>query len=208
MKFLDKLKNKVKLDKNLFVFLIVLLLVGIIAGGVFVTILNNSDKTLVNEYINSFVDNIENGQVDYLFVIKNNLITNISYVLIIWLLGISIIGLPIIVIMYFFKIFTLGFTIGSIILSFKFKGVLFALIYAFPAQIFIILALLLLTMYAMSFSFKLIITIFKKKTMDFRLIMNKYFKILLICLIGVIIMSLYDAYVMPNIVKTIISFIR
>ena len=208
MKVLDKLKNKIRLDKKLLVFLTVLLIVGIITGGVFVTILNNSDKALVTEYLNNFLNNIDAGQVDYLFVIKNNLITNVLYVLIIWLLGISIIGLPIMVIMYFFKVFTLGFTIGSIILSYNFKGVLFALIYTFPAQVFIILALLLLMMYAMSFSFKLIFTIFKKKTMDFKLIMNKYFKILLVCLGIVILMSLYDAYVMPNIVKTIISFIR
>jgi len=208
MKLLDKLKNKIKFDKHLMIFLIILLLVAIIAGGVFVTILNQDDKTLIINHLDLFLNNLENNKTDYLFVLKNNLITNISYLLIIWLLGISVIGLPIIVVMYFSKIFMLGFTLGSIILSYGYKGILFSLLYVFPAQIIILLISLLLVMYAMSFSFKLIYVIFKRKSMDFKNIMNRYFKILLFCLIITILFSLYDTYIMPILIKSIISIIR
>ena len=67
---------------------------------------------------------------------------------------------------------------------------------------------LLLTMYAMSFSFKLIYVIFKKKTLDFKIVMNKYFKILLLVLTIVILMNLYDTYLMPKLVKILIPFIK
>ena len=83
MKTLDKLKNKVRIDKNLSIFLIVLGLVGIIAGSVFVNILDSTDKTLINDHLNKFVDNIQNNKLDYLFVLKNNMLTNILYILII-----------------------------------------------------------------------------------------------------------------------------
>ncbi|MEG2322266.1 MAG: stage II sporulation protein M [Bacilli bacterium] len=207
-KIVDKLKNKVTIDKKLLVFLIVLGLIGVLVGSVFVTILNNSDKVLISDYLNNFLNNIESGQLDYLLALKNNLFNIILFVSIIWLLGISVIGLPIMIMMYFTFSFIMGFSIGSIILAFKLKGLLFALIYIFPSGVISLIILILLMIYAMSFSFKLIYTIFKKKTIDFKYMMNKYLIVLGIVLIVMIITSLYDTYIMPNIVKSIISFIR
>lgn len=208
MKIMDKLKNKVKLNQHLFVFYIILLLIGIIAGSVFVTILNNDDLMLVGKHLNSFLNNIDDNNINYIGALKSNLLTNIFIILIIWLLGISIIGLPIIIFIYFTKIFVTGFTIASIISTFKFKGLIFSFIYVFPSQVLIILILIFLMIFSSSFSFKLIYSIFKKKTFDFRYIMNKYFKVLLISLIVITITSLYDTYLLPIILKSLISFIR
>lgn len=202
---MDKLK--IKINKKIFVFLFVLMLMGIIAGSIFTTILNSSDKELVINHLNEFIDNINNNRLDYLFALKNNLITNISYVILIWLLGISVIGLPIIIIMFFTKCFILGFSVGAILTTFKLKGILVSLVYVFPGQVISLLFLLLLMMYSMSFTFKMIYAILKKKSIDFKLIMNKYFKILLIVLGVIILMSLYDTYLMPRLIKLLIPFI-
>jgi len=208
MKLLDKLKNKVKFDKKIMLFLFILGLIGLISGSIFVTILNNSDTKILEEQLNLFLDNIQNNNIKYITILKNNLLTNIPYVIIIWLLGISIIGLPIILIMFFSKTFILGFTIASILSTYKFKGILFALLYSFPGQILSVIVFSILTMYAMSFSFRLIYAIIKKKTIDFRLLMNKYLSIFVISLSIVIITNLYDTFVMPNLIEHIISFIR
>ena len=202
---MDKLK--IKINKKIFVFLFVLMLMGIIAGSIFTTILNSSDKELVINHLNEFIDNINNNRLDYLFALKNNLITNIGYVILIWLLGISVIGLPIIIIMFFTKCFILGFSVGSILTTFKLKGILVSLVYVFPGQVISLLFLLLLMMYSMSFTFKMIYAILKKKSIDFKLIMNKYFKILLIVLGVIILMSLCDTYLMPRLIKLLIPFI-
>ncbi len=202
---MDKLK--IKINKKIFVFLFVLMIIGIIAGSIFTTILNNSDKQLIINHLNEFIDNINNNKLDYLFSLKNNLITNISYVILIWLLGISVIGLPIIIIMFFTKCFILGFSVGSVLTTFKLKGILVSLVYVFPGQVISLLFLLLLMMYSMSFTFKMMYAILKKKSLDFKLIMNKYFKILLLVLIVIISMSLYDTYLMPRLIKLLIPFI-
>lgn len=208
LKKLDKLKNKVKVNKNLTIFLIVLGLVGIISGSLFVTILNSSDKILVNERLNTFLDNIQNDKLDYLFVLKSNMITNIVYILLIWLLGISVVGLPILVIIFFSKIFILGFSIGSILACFKLKGILFSVAYVFPGNVISLIAVFLITMYAMSFSLKLIYALFKKKTIDFKLLINRYSKVLVICLITIILTNLYDTFIMPNLIKLLIPIIK
>lgn len=204
---MDKLRKRVKLDKHLLIFLMILLIVGIIVGAVFVTILNESDQTLITEYLNSFLSNIENNKLNYISSFKNSLISNIIFVLIIWLLGISIIGLPIMIFMYFSKIFVLGFSIGSIIVNFHLKGIIFALVYSLGQALFLF-GLIILMIYAMSFSFKLIDCFFKKKTFDFKLVINKYTFILGIILIVSLIASLYDSYLLPLILKSIVSFIR
>lgn len=202
---MDKLK--IKINKKIFVFLFVLMLMGIIAGSIFTTILNSSDKELMINHLNEFIDNINNNRLNYLFALKNNLITNISYVILIWLLGISVIGLPIIIIMFFTKCFILGFSVGAILTTFKLKGILVSLVYVFPGQVISLLFLLLLMMYSMSFTFKMIYAILKKKSIDFKLIMNKYFKILLIVLGVIILMSLCDTYLIPRLIKLLIPFI-
>ena len=207
-KIMDKLHNQVKINKNLLVFLLVLMLVGIIVGSIFVTILSKADKELVITHLNGFLDTIETDKIDYLLVLKNNLTTNLLFIGIIWLLGISVIGLPIMVVMFFTKSFILGFSIGSILSTFGAKGILFSIFYVFPGQVISILFILLLMMYSMSFSFKLIYAIFKKKSIDFKIMINRYSIIFLIVLIGIILMNLYDTYLMPRIIKSIITMIR
>jgi len=207
-KVMDKLNNKISINKNLFVFLIVLLLIGVISGTIFTTILNLEDKNLITEKLNLFLDNIEKNNIDYIAALKNNLSTTIIYIIVLWLLGISVIGLPIIITMFFSKSFILGFTIGSILTTYKTKGILFSLIYVFPGNIINLLLYLFLTMYAMSFSVKLIIAIFKKRTIDFKHVMNRYFKILLLVLVICFLMNLYDTFLMPRLIKIFMTFIR
>ena len=208
MKLISKFKNRLKVDKELSLFLIILLIIGIISGSIFASILNNSDKILISEHLNTFLTIIENNKLDYITSFKNNIVSEILFTIIIWLLGISIIGLPIIIIMYFSSNFILGFTVGSIITTFKLKGCLFAFIYVFPSEILKILAQILLVMYSMSFSFKLLYSVIKKKNIDFKLMINKYLIILVICIIVNIITSLYNTFLLPKIIKSIITFIR
>lgn len=208
MKLISKFKNRLKVDKELSLFLIILLIIGIISGSIFASILNNSDKILISEHLNTFLTSIENNNLDYITSFKNNITSELLFTIIIWLLGISIIGLPIIIIMYFSTNFILGFTVGSIITTFKIKGCLFALIYVFPSEILKTLSQILLVMYSMSFSFKLFYSVIKKKNIDFKIMINKYLIILAICISVNIITSLYNTFLLPKIIKSIITFIR
>ena len=74
MKIMDKLKIKVKLDKKILLFLLILLIIGITVGSIFVTILNQSDKSLVNEHLNDFLNSVEGNKLDFYLALKNNLV--------------------------------------------------------------------------------------------------------------------------------------
>lgn len=208
MKWMDKLKGTIKVNKKTLLFFTILLIIGIIAGSIFMAILSETDKKLVTDYFNNYISNIENNKLNYLEGIKNGLFNNLIYIIIIWILGISIIGIPIVTIMFFIKSFTLGFSIASIVFNYKLKGCLLNFINIFPHQMIYFLIYMLITTYSIFFSLKMINSIINKKNMDFKIIMNKYVKILIISVIAITIGIIIETFITPLLIKIIIPLIK
>ena len=91
-KYMEILRSNIRINKNLFVFLLVIIMVGLASGSVFVTILNESDKAMVSEYLNSFLTSLNGNNLNYNVTLINTLIFTLGASLLIWLLGISVIG--------------------------------------------------------------------------------------------------------------------
>lgn len=195
-------KNSIIKQKRLYRIIITLMIFGIISGILFIFFISKESKTKALVSIKNFFDlmNTSTG-INYGKSLLNTLVNNIGYVLLIWLLGISIIGLPITIILAFMKSFIVGFSISSIISCYKAKGILGAFLYVFPHQIIILFIYLLLSFYSISFSIKLFKSLFLKQTINFRVVMQKYIKILLISLIGIIIVSLYEVFISTYFIK-------
>ena len=195
-------KNSIIKQKKLYRIIIALMLFGIISGILFIFFISKESKTKALVSIKNFFDlmNTSTG-INYGKSLLNTLVNNICYVLLIWLLGISIIGLPITIVLAFMKSFIVGFSISSIISCYKAKGILGAFLYVFPHQIIILFIYLLLSFYSISFSIKLFKSLFLKQTINFRVVMQKYIKILLISLIGIIIVSLYEVFISTYFIK-------
>lgn len=208
MKWMDKLKGTIKVNKKTLLFFTILLIIGIIAGSIFMAILSETDKKLVTDYFNNYISNIENNKLNYLESIKNGLFNNLLYIIIIWILGISIIGIPIVTIMFFIKSFTLGFSIASIVFNYKLKGCLLNFINIFPHQMIYFLTYMLITTYSIFFSLKMINSIINKKNMDFKIMMNKYVKILIISVIAITIGIIIETFITPLLIKIIIPLIK
>lgn len=207
-KEMDKLKSRIKSSKKFTIFLIVLLLVGVIAGTLFITILSSSDKSLVKEYLNSYISNIEKNKMNYLALFCNSFLKEFLISGAIWLLGISIVGIPAILFLFFKEAFVLGFSIGSMLFVYKGKGLLYAFFYIFPCQILNIVAYGLLLTYALSVSMKMIEAVFKHKTIDFKTIMGKYSKVFGIVLILFFTSSLLETFLVPNVLKWVLSILK
>lgn len=205
---MDKLLSKIKLNKKIIIFLLIISLVALVSGSLLVVMLDKGDKNTLVGYLNDFIKNISQNKIEYLSVLKSSLITNIALVLGIWLLGISVIGIPIILFLFFSQIFTLGFSLASIFITYKFKGILFALIYIFPHYLILLFALLLVVSYSLVLSLKLILTIIKKKQIDFKIVSNKYLIILGVSTLLITFCSLYETFALPNIIKLIIPILK
>lgn len=207
-KYLDKLKKKIKVNSNLFVFLAVLTIVGVASGAIFSSLLSQSDKTLVNTYMNDFFKELETGNVINSSSLINTLTFTSGFTLLIWIFGISIIGIVLIIPFLFFKSFILGFTIGSIITNFKLKGIILSFIYIMPHHIINILIYILISSYGITVSYKLMSSFKNKKVFDFKKIMNKYTFILLFSETLLIISGIYETYAVPQIIKFALKIIK
>ena len=207
MKKVDKLVNGIKLNKKLFLFLVTLGIVGIIVGSIFAVGLKVDDKMLIKEYLDNYLNNINDNKLNYLEALKNISISNYLFIILIWILGISLIGIPIIIFMYFMKCFMLGFSISAILINYNFKGLLFALLYIFPHLIINILIYIILILYALTLSLKILEAVIKKKNINFKYIMNKYLVIILFSFLVITLTNLFEVYLTPILIKLIIPII-
>lgn len=201
-------KNNIIKQKKLYYFLIGLIIVGMLSGILFWFIISNEDKLLVTTDLTNFFNCIKDGNnINYGASLLNSCITNLLYVILIWLLGISIIGLPIILIMLSIKSFIVGFSISSIIAIYGLKGAIGALVYVFPHQITFLLLLILLGFYATSFCIKLFKYLFLKQIINFKDAMRKYLKILIISSIAAVLISLFETFISTYLIKLFTTII-
>ena len=206
-KVMDKLLNKIRFDKRYVFFCIILVLIGIIAGSLFIVILNSSDKNLVIEYIESFVQSIKNNSFNYIDILKNTLIINYSVVIIISIIGFTYFLVPLNILILFYKSFIIGFSLSSFILTYKIKGLLFSIVYIFPHLILNILLFSILTAFTLKLSIKMINHIIKKKEVNIRLYFNRYLHTSLFTIILITITSLYESFIAPTLLKLIVNII-
>ena len=206
-KLMDKLFNTIKFDKRYVLFCLILVILGIVAGSLFIVVLNSSDKNLVIEYIESFVDSIKNNNFNYMGTLTNTLIINYIVIIIISMIGFTYFLTPINILVLFYKAFVIGFSLSSFVLTYKIKGLLLSIVYIFPHLIINILLFSLLIAFTLKFSIRMIKYIVKKKEVNMRLYFNKYLYTSLFIIIIITITSLYESFVAPYLLKLIVNII-
>ncbi len=207
-KYLDKLIRNIRINKNLFIFLLIIVIIGVTTGALFTAIISTSDKELVVSYLNDFFTNIKEGKLVYDNSLINALILTVGLAIAIWLLGVSVIGFVVVIVILFMKAFVLGFSVGSIIATFKLKGILMAFIYCFPHLVINILIFMLISAFALIMSFKIINSITSKKPLDFKHYMNRYFIVLVFSVIILFFTSLYEIYALPKVINFVMNILK
>lgn len=95
---------------------LLLFLIGLIFGIVFV---NNSSQMQIDEvttYLNDFINSLKsNAQIDKGVLLKNSLISNFVLAFMLWFVGSTVIGIPIVYGIIAYRGFCLGYTISSVI---------------------------------------------------------------------------------------------
>jgi len=207
-----RIKNNTKLidlilpNKKTNFFIITILILGILSGSIFLMISNETDKSSVITQIQTFFTNISTNDIDNGLALKNSLIINYLFMGIIWILGLSMIGVIVNIFLTYIKGFLVGFSISSIFLTYKYKGLLAVLLYTFPCQIINLIVVSLLSIYSIMFAKNLLQIITSKKNTNNRLMLKKYTVILMMCIILSFISSLLEVYVFPNLLKLVIKY--
>lgn len=194
--------KKIKDNKLLFIITIITI-IFLIMGILYPALITKSNKTLIKSSLDNFFLAIKNNKLNYQASIISTLTSNVIITLLIWLLGISIIGLPVIIMLLIAKSFILGFSISSIISVYKVKGILIAVVYIIPIVINLLISYIL-CYYAISFSIMLFNYLFIKREYSRKIIVKRYIKILLFSIISIIVSSVVEVFLIPIILKYII----
>ncbi len=204
------LVQHVQANSSIYLFIITLFLMGIIFGAIVVNSLSFAQKEDLYFYLSKFFNEIEDGRItsaEELF--RQSFLHNVKYLGLIWLLGISIIGLPLIFVLLFMKGVVVGFSVGFLVNQMHWNGFLLSFVSVLPQNIVIIPAFIFIGAISASFSLTLIRKIFMKQShpTHFQMIpfLSKYVIFLVIAIGVVTIAASIEAYLSPNLMEAVIS---
>lgn len=194
------MKPQSQKQKNLFMGLIIGAIISILLGIFLMAILSKSNKELVTEAINTFMEQVKKGDLAYQQAFIQSLLKNSGECILFFLLGMSIIGFPITLLLFFTHAFTLGFSISSIFYVYKWKGILLAFVYVLP-QLLNLCILLIFCYFSLLLSKYLFYHLILKKEFSFKRMMTRYMKNFAISLGLLIASSILEVFVIPKIMN-------
>ncbi|MBO8176679.1 stage II sporulation protein M [Aeribacillus pallidus] len=192
----------------IYVFVMILFFMGILFGAIVVNSLSFSQKEDLFYYLNEFFGQVSDGKVaasEDLF--RLSFLHNAKYLGLMWMLGISIIGLPIILILLFLKGLVVGFSVGFLVHQMGWKGFMLSFATVLPQNLFIIPLFIFMSAVAVGFSLQLIKKIVQRPSysISFFPLFVKYVFCLIIAFVGITLASSIEAYLSPALMKAVIS---
>lgn len=195
------LVNKI-LKRKLLSLMFFIVLISLIFSFIFINILSNDNKDIIRISVNNFMNSIYTNKIVYKDIFFKGFTTNLILYLFIWFLGISIIGIPILLIILFISTFITSFTFLSIIYTFKVYGILLGSIYIIPHLLNFFFYFILIY-YSLSFSKTLFNYFFRKKECNRRVLVRRYVKLLLFSFIFIFFTSIIETFFVPFLIKLI-----
>lgn len=198
------------IQNNFWLYVISLLCIctGIVLGIYSVRYMGSFEKSDLLSYLKNFSSTINSGNINYKSIFAQTIKSNIPILFAVWFLGLTMIGIPVILIIDIIKGFTMGFTISFVINGMGIKGMWFSLLGVIPQNIIYIPCIMFASVLAMEFS----LMIFKDKTSKHwasniwvRVTSYSFSFILVVAIMFV--GFLMEVYITPNMIKIIVASI-
>ncbi|MDR0288336.1 MAG: stage II sporulation protein M [Clostridiales bacterium] len=143
-------------NKAAYILMISALIAGICAGSFLTGRLGEDLNAELSKYVQSYVATLSQGILNSSEIFWAGIIQNVKYVLLIYLFGLTVVGLPFIMALEGLKGFAIGFTAAA---AFKFlsgNGVAATFISMLPGDVIIVPAMIVMGVNSMNFSLNLI----------------------------------------------------
>lgn len=156
--------NHVKEHATIYVFMVILFLTGVIFGAIIVNSMSFGQKQDLIFYLERFFGQItDKEQIKNSEILKNSFSYHAKYLLLLFILGLSVIGLPIVWILLFLKGLVVGFSVGFLVNQLAMKGFLLASLSIAPQNFLIIPVYIIAGSLSMIFSLTLLAKLFSRK---------------------------------------------
>ncbi|MBU9714756.1 stage II sporulation protein M [Evansella tamaricis] len=198
------------LDEHLpiYIFSIVLLSMGVIFGAIIVNSLSFSQKNDLYAYLSLFFGQVEDGEFASSSAMFTQSFAHYSKLIgLMWFLGLSVIGLPIIFVLLFIKGLVIGFTVGFLVSQMGMDGFVLSFASIFPQNVLLIPIFIIVTTVATSFSMKIWRQVTRRGHEPIFQYFLSYSLFLLFIGAFIAVVAAYEAYVSPTIMKTVLQLI-
>ncbi|WP_040951277.1 stage II sporulation protein M [Gorillibacterium massiliense] len=181
---------------------------GVVFGAVLVSALTLDMNQELSRHLGNFFQSVDIGfGSDRSRIFWNIFGLNAKWILLIWLLGLSVVGLPIIFVMDFLKGALIGFTVSFLAAQYSWKGLLFSLVSVVPQNLVLIPLLIIGSVAGMSFSIYLVKNRVLQNKGQVLPPFVKYGLLMAVMLILAAGVSLFEAYVSPNLMGNVTPFL-
>ncbi|MDK2918915.1 MAG: stage sporulation protein [Candidatus Petromonas sp.] len=188
-------------------FVIMFFMVGISSGAFTTKALSQAENKELIKYLQNFFRIVDTKVIDQFSILKQALINNLQTGVLIWILGVTIIGIPLILLLVAVRGFIIGFTVGFFIQQMGVKGLIFSILSLLPQNIIIIPGVIIVAVLGISFSIMLIRNKVKKTRYDN--VLNQFFvysTVIAIVHIFIAVGCLVEAYISPLFIKYMSSY--
>ncbi|WP_370636365.1 stage II sporulation protein M [Cohnella sp. CFH 77786] len=189
---------------NLYLFVGVLLVVGAVFGALLVHALTFEQQQELAEHLGHYMNTLEDpGSSNPADAFGSSFLFYAKWLLLIWLLGISVIGLPLVLVLDFLKGVLIGFAVGLLVHQYAWQGVLVSLAAVAPQNALVVPALMIASVSAARFAYFVVRErLFRRKG---RLLppflAHTAAAALMLVMLGLA--SLYEAYVSPLLLERV-----
>lgn len=187
-----------------YIVMLLILIIGIILGTIYINNANIELQQEVVEYINGFLEDTHGGsEINFNNLLKNSIMNNLIIIILLWLAGMTVIGMPLIYLIVSIKGFCIGYTISAIVGSLGIgKGIQLVVSTMFLQNLILLPSILVLAVSAI----KLYKSIIKdKRRENIKLEILRYTMITLVIGIISILASFVETYISANIFRFIFS---
>lgn len=205
MNIKNTIKEHIINNSKEYIIALLIFVIGIFVGVLFINNIQENQRTEINAYLNNFIGKLkENQNLNSTELVKTSINQNVLLAIAIWFFGTTVIGIPIVFGIIFYRGFCLGYTISvAISMMGLSKGLVFVLISLLLQNVIFIPAILALAVSG----FKLYKSIMKdkrKENIKIEIVRHTVFSLIMMLLL--IISSLIEVFVSTNILKLVSKY--
>lgn len=199
-----KIKNIIKQhilnNSREYIIVTLIFIIGIFLGVLFVNNINETQRSDVTTYFNSFLEKTKNAEnIDRLELIKTSIIQNVLLAITLWFFGTTVIGIPVVFGIVLYRGFCLGYTIAICISIMGLSnGLIFVILSLVFQNILFIPAILALAVSGFKL-YKSIIKDNRRENIKLEVVRHTMFSVIMMLLL--IIASLVEIFISFNGIK-------
>lgn len=191
---------------SLYIFTTVLFIMGVVFGSLTVGALSVEQRQGLLGYLQHFFNGLEQGSIAEPYIaLKHAAAHHLKYIGLMWLLGLSIIGAPLIPVLIFLKGLVIGFTVGFFVKELSWNGLGFAFLSIFPQNLIIVPAMIIVSVASIGFSLLLLRNRFihRRGTIYPQFLSYSFLVLVMACVL--VFASFFEAYVSPKLMEMVVG---